>query len=179
MRFSKNPVPRKVREENEQLRVQAKRAKAGSRALSNFSRRSFSTSTSSTANGAAAFLPLILVLAVVAAPFLYIKWVVHQISTYPSSRSSFIRTELQRWTWILSIAAAVYAATDLLLIKNHVYLSLIATPAFIWIARWVYKKSRMSEKSMKYETRKWESRRRRKLAKQQAREQKKTSSMAS
>lgn len=159
--------------------MQARRASAGFRAFSNFSRVNFSTSAPSSANGAAAFLPLILVLVVIAAPFLYVKWVVHQIRTYPSSRSTFIRTELERWTWVFCLTAAGYATLDALFIKNHVYLSLIAIPAFIWVARRVYKKSRKSEKNMKYETRKWESRRRRKLAKQQAREQKKTSSMAS
>ncbi len=171
VRKSHNPFPGKSKEE-ERLRVQVLKAKqSGHRLFSTFERGQFYSKPHSF-NGAVALLPLILIVVLLASPFIYMRWAFRQMKTYPQSRKSFIKSEMRRWTWIFSMLAAAYATVDSLFLKNHVYLSMAAIPLSIWMMRKLYKQSRASARKVEYENRKWEGRRRRKLAKQQAREQK-------
>lgn len=114
--------------------------------------------------------PILLIFAVIAAVPIYIVWFISQVRGYPNSRRTFLRQELLRLSWISAIALVLYAVVDALFLENHFYLSLFAIPAGVWLSWYAKRKFRAAAKTQKYESRKWESRRRRKIAKQQARE---------
>ncbi|MBK9038018.1 MAG: hypothetical protein IPL83_02465 [Bdellovibrionales bacterium] len=129
--------------------------------------------------GLAIALPIILVFFVIAAVPLYLVWVVRQAYSYPKSRRTFLRQELLRLSWILSVVLVPYSIIDAIIIKNHVYLSLLGIPLGIWMSLQMKKKFRVAAKTQKYEEKKSATRHRRKLAKQQPREQRRSDSAAS
>lgn len=168
MRWSQNPYPRRSKEE-EQLWVQTQKAKRG---MGNIFPKA-SSHANAAGNGLAALMPFVLIFVIVAAVPLYLAWFIREFRTYPSSRRTLLKQELLRVSVFSSIALVLYAVIDALFLKNHVYLSLLAMPTGVWLSWYANGKLRVASKTQKYENHKWVARRRRKLAKQQAREQKK------
>lgn len=173
MRRSHNPFPsRSKEEENWRIKRQAA-SKSFDRFLFTINPSNRSSHGAGNAQAFAAALPLIFGVALLAAPFIYVGWVAKQIYKSPSHtcRNIFLKQELWRMARIGSCVLPLYLFVDWFSIHNHRWTSLICFPISFFVIIKIKKSFKKSKQTNKNEEKKWHSRRRRKLARNQVREQ--------